>query len=442
MIEPPQTILYATVDSLRKDAVSPDRMPYVSELAEDGIWFEQMMSCAPATAASFVALMASRYYSDVDGVGLPDTEFNTLAESLPREYHRVGHSTNHFTSAFYNYDRGFDAFGSPSQGWKFKVRRRLDEEGQLFKFLEWSYHQYLRLRADNGGNPTRFNPTAATVHDSIARQRRDDGREFLWAHYMDPHHPYEPPAEYLPDSVPSRGEAQRLSRELPGKVPEDRGDDLRRCRELYHAECRSFDDAFADFHETLPDDTLVVLVGDHGELLGEHDRLGHPHEMWRELINVPCLFYHPDLPAGTIETQQTTLDLAPTIVQLAGGSPPPSMRGEAIDLDAPAEREQVFGTIETPETVGFARTPEYKWVRHRSRRSTQADHGELLFSSTDGTETLSIGREYATQYDGVVADLRDTFETTVGDDPTVSARRFEDEQVKQHMADLGYLQQQ
>lgn len=440
MIEPPQTILYATVDSLRKDAVTPEKMPHVAELADEGIWFEQMVSCAPATAASFVALMASRYYSDVDGIGLPDREFTTLAESLPADYHRGGHSTNQFTSAFYNYDRGFDAFGSPSQGWKFAIRKHLDEEGALFNALEWGYHQYLRVRADNGGSPTRFNPTAEAVHDVLDAQRPVDGREFLWAHYMDPHHPYEPPDEYLPESVESRGEAQRISRELPGRVPDGRMADLRRCRDLYHAECRSFDDAFGEWHATLPEDTLVVLVGDHGELLGEHGRLGHPHEMWEELINVPCLMYHPDLPSMTVDTLQTTLDLPPTITDLAGGVVPRSMRGSPINPKTPG-RDRVFGTIETPENVGFARSADYKWVRHLSRRSTQDDHGELLFSLT-APERLNIGREYADRYGGTVEDLRDSFEDAVGSEPVATGHQFGDGQVKRHMADLGYLQQQ
>lgn len=443
MIDQPDTILYATVDSLRKDAVTAEQMPYVHGLAHDGLWFDQMISCAPATAASFTALMASRYFSDVDGVGLPDRQFTTLAEGLPADYRTIGRSTNQFTSSYYNYDRGFDWFDSPADGLKFTIRRHLDEEDTLFKLLERGYHLALRATSDGGGSRGNFNTPADTVNSEVLNARDPSAaREFIWCHYMDPHHPYEPPTAYLPASVDSRAEGQRLSQELPGRVPAERSADVERCRELYHAECQYFDDTFADFHDQLPKDTLIVLVGDHGELLGEHDRLGHPHEMWQELINVPCLIYHPDLPSTTIETQQTTLDLAPTLLRLIGADVPSSMRGRPIDVPDPDGRSRVYGTIETPDNVGFARTAAYKWVRHNSHRSTQTDQGELLFPVADGTETVELGREEASREPEIAADLRAEFEDTVAAPPLATGRQFEDEQVKQHMADLGYLQQQ
>lgn len=435
----PDTILYATVDSLRQDVVA-ETMPYVHRLAKDGIWFEQMVSCAPATAASFTALMASRYYSDVDGVGLPSHEFTTLAEAVPQQYRCVGRSTNQFTSSYYNYGRGFDEFESPSDGLKFTIRRYLSEEDLLFKILEWGYHQYLRSTSGSSGGRGSFNTPCEVVNGQLLAGADSATPTFLWGHYMDPHHPYEPPAEYLPDAIDSRAYGQRISQELPGKVPDDRQEDLRRCRDLYHAECRYFDDSFSEFHGELPEDTLVILVGDHGELLGEHGRLGHPHEMWRELITVPCLIHHPELPSVSVTSQQTTLDLAPTILDLIGAAVPGSMRGEPIDIENPSAREIAYGTIETPEQVGFARTVEHKWVRHQSHRSTQADHGELLFE-TGGDETVPIGRENTGEHPDVVGALRERYEDTVATDSLATGRRFEDEQVRQHMADLGYLDQ-
>lgn len=441
MIDDNTNIVYATVDSLRYDRVTENTMPYLASLRENGVWFEDMHSVAPATAASFTGLMASRYYSDIDGIGLPAEEFSTLAEALPPRYHCVGRSTNQFTSAYYNYDRGFDWFNSPSQGLKFQVRRHLDEDGPLFKMLEWSYQQALLVFGGGGeGGVGTFNTRAQTVHNEV----RDRLHEpfFAWLHYMDPHHPYEPPAEWLPDSVPDKTTAQRISRDLPGRVPDDRQDDLGRCRELYDAECRAWDDAFRTFHESLPDDTLLIVVGDHGELLGEHGRLGHPHEMWSELVHVPCLIYHPDVEPTTIESQQTTLDLAPTILDLVGARTPAAMRGTPIDLrHGPDPSEVVYGVIETPENVAYARASEVKWLRHHSRRSTQDDHGELLVRC-NSEEDVDGGRRLAGNREDVVARLRGAFTDEIGEGTGATARQMADEQVKRHMADLGYLEQQ
>lgn len=439
----PDQIVLLTVDSLRKDRVTEGKMPALTALRDDGIWFDQMVSTAPATAASFVGIMASRFYSDVEGIGLPDAEYATLAESLPETYHNIGYSTNQFTSSYYNYDRGFDSFAGESQGLKFQIRKRLDEDGFLFSCLEWGYQQFLTLTSDGGsGAPSYFNTPAQEVNAEVRQQIEDgSGPTFAWVHHMDPHHPYEPPIVYLPDSVLDRAEAQTLSRTLPGKVPDEREEDLQRCIDLYDAECMYWDEAFAEFYDSLPEDTLTIVVGDHGELLGEHGRLGHPHEMWEELVNVPALIHHPDLPDVEVSTQQTMLDLAPTILSLLGEQVPQEMRGEPISLPHPDGREQVFGTIETPENIGMVRTPTDKWVRHKSRRSTQNSHGELLFLKNQ-PEDINRGRSRAETRPKRVETLRRLFEETMESDTRASGRRPEvDAGVKMHLKDLGYAQQ-
>lgn len=433
-----QNALYLTVDSLRKDRVTDETMPHLAQLAEDGVWFEDVAATAPATAASFVGLQASRYYADVDGIGLPEREFTTLGEAVPDEFQTMGISTNQFTSAHYQYDRGFDRFDSPSQGIKFKIRQLLDEDGALFKGLEWGYQKYLTLTSDGAsGNRSYFNRPAESVNDQLLSWVEDEKDPFFaWLHHMDVHHPYEPPTEYLPDSVDSRAEAQTLSRGLPGKIPAGREDDLQRCIELYEAECRHWDDAFYALYSDLPDDTLIVVVGDHGELLGEHNRLGHPHEMWEELVNVPLIIYHPDLESRTIESQQSTLDLAPTILSLLGADVPGEMRGEAINIESPDPRDVAYGTIETPEHVAMARTADEKWLRHESRRPTQENHGELLLSR----ESEKLADDRSTDEAGRMRELREAFTEEIDSDVTAHGRGI-DESVRQHLADLGYAEE-
>jgi len=437
-------ILYVTVDSLRKDRVTPDVMPYLSEVKEDGIWFDEMYSTAPATAASFTALIASRYYSDVEGIGLPDEEFTTLGEAFDDAgYQTVGRSTNKFTSSYYNYDRGFDVFDSPTSGLKFTIRRYLDEDSPLFKFLEWGYHHWLEFNAGQGEHQLSWWNTPAEDVNDYAREQVDglDEPWFTWLHHMDPHHPLELPEDYLPESVADRGEGQALTRELPGRVPAGRSDDLETVIELYEAECRHWDDEFRSLHQSLDDDTLVVVVGDHGELLGEHDRYGHPHEMWRELTNVPCVIYHPDLPSATIGSLQSTIDLPPTLLDLAGIDTPFSMRGSPIDITNPAPREHAVGTIETPDNVGMVRTQDWTWMRHESRRSSQDNQGELVYPASE-EDVAAGGMQNANRREDICQQLAGVFEDTVDSEPAAAGHTMENEQVKQHMADLGYLQQQ
>lgn len=434
-------VLLCTVDSLRADRVTEETMPTLASLADEGVSFTDIVSTAPATAASFVGLIASRYYADVEGIGLPDEEFTTIAEALPEAYSTIGYSTNQFTSSYYNYDRGFDQFTGESQGIKFKVRKTLNEDGSLFQALEWGYQQYLTLTSDtDAGAPSYFNTPAETVNQQIADSvAAEDGPTFAWAHHMDPHHPYEPPEPYLPESVEDRGQAQRLSRELPGLVPEDRSDDLDRCIDLYDVECQYWDEEFSALLDEMPDNTLTIVVGDHGELLGEHDRLGHPHEMWEELVRVPLIIHHPDLPSETIQSQQSTIALAPTILDLLGVDTPADMRGSPIDLNQTEPRERAFGTIETPDHVGMVRTPSRKWVRHQSRRPSQTPHDDMLFEHDD--ESVRAGIEHASEESSITSQLGRAFDREMQSSAQAEGRRATDSQVKRHLADLGYAEE-
>lgn len=83
----------------------------------------------------------------------------------------------------------------------------------------------------------------------------------------------------------------------------------------------------------LLEDTLIIYTSDHGELLGEGGFLGHNDPMRPELVYVPTVFRHPDLPDQQLtETTFHHTDLLPTIITALGrdpdkskfdGSPPP-----------------------------------------------------------------------------------------------------------------------
>ena len=70
------------------------------------------------------------------------------------------------------------------------------------------------------------------------------------------------------------------------------------------------------------EETLVIYASDHGELLGEGGELGHSSPMRPELVYVPTAFFHPDLPAGTIDDAVLHhADLLPTVLEALGVEP-------------------------------------------------------------------------------------------------------------------------
>lgn len=82
----------------------------------------------------------------------------------------------------------------------------------------------------------------------------------------------------------------------------------------------------------LREDTLVVYLADHGELLGEGGLLGHNGPMRPELVYVPVAFVHPDLPAGErTERFVRHIDLLPTVLDVLD-----ALAGWSVDLDGDA----------------------------------------------------------------------------------------------------------
>jgi len=88
----------------------------------------------------------------------------------------------------------------------------------------------------------------------------------------------------------------------------------------------------------LAEDTLVVYTADHGELLGEGGVLGHNEPTRPELVYVPVVFVHPDLPDESISAAVPHVDLFPTMYDVLGRDPPTSrLDGQSLRSGSPTQ---------------------------------------------------------------------------------------------------------
>src|SRR5262249_34350660 len=106
--------------------------------------------------------------------------------------------------------------------------------------------------------------------------------------------------------------------------------DLAHVVALYDGEIRYVDEYLGHVIDVVDrlgvlDQTLLVVTSDHGEEFFEHGRKGHRNALYDESIRIPLLMRYPGkIPAGTvIDRQVRLLDVAPTILALAGVAPPP-----------------------------------------------------------------------------------------------------------------------
>ena len=200
---------------------------------------------------------------------------------------------------------------------------------------------------------------------------------FLVLDSFDPHEPWDPPEEYVslysdgydgPEPiVPNYGGSEWI---------ED--DELERMRALYAGEVTMVDRWFGRFVDKMGelgrlDDTVLVVISDHGVALGEHGFTGKPfNALWPELTDIPFMIRHPEgLGAGeTSDHFASTHDVAPTIIGLLGLLPQERLDGQFLSVlmeggDLPP-RDHF--------TLGYA---DHVWAR---------DDRYLMFSRRDRSE--------------------------------------------------------
>ncbi len=200
------------------------------------------------------------------------------------------------------------------------------------------------------------------------KERAPDGKPwFLWLHFFDPHASYRE-HEGFSEAFVTPGERSPTQTEI----------------DLYDGEI-----AFTDHHvgrvlETLgatgfDQDTIVVLVADHGEEFKDHGSGDqHGHSLFAELVRVPLVVRAPGVPPRRVAQPVRTIDILPTVLELAdlgqlaqadGESLGARMRGEDV-ANAPALAEVRLSRANEWEAVVDGR---YKFVRRRMREGVERE---------------------------------------------------------------------
>lgn len=262
--------LLVTVDSLRYDTFY-EHMPHTQEFLE---WeHDNTYSTGPNTGEAFPAIIGGEYPRKI---GLaPGT---SIAGEF--EEHCAGISTNHLLSPNYNYNEGFDEFSSPTgDGGSIKDRaaRHVTQGSIMYQVgaKVWNAIEYI--------TPTPFEPSfrpASKVINDFKNIQQEHEDWFVWLHFMEPHHPYEPP------TVADRLQARQLSRSvIAGMETSDKKQE--QVRSYYQQEVQALDKELQRLWRSVSSDTQVVFCADHGELMGEDGEWGHIGTFKSEVLHVP-----------------------------------------------------------------------------------------------------------------------------------------------------------
>lgn len=309
-------VVLVTLDTVRADhcsvyGYSRPTTPGLQSLARAGTTFEAayapMATTSPSHATMLTGLHPRSHGVVKNGLVLGAT-IPTLAEVL----RGAGYETAAFVSSYvlnarFGLARGFDRFDDDFTG-----------ANASFKSPEWegmTVEGTFDRRADEVTSKVvawleaRGTPAKGAASAPAAVQPL-----FLWVHYFDPHDPYEPPEPYRTRFAPSAPAADALARDVAAYDGEIAFTDAELAR-LVGALDRVLD----------PRNTLLVVVGDHGEGLMDHGHMHHGLMLFEEAVRVPWLVrWSGQVHAGArVAAPVGLVDLMPTVLALAGGTSAP-----------------------------------------------------------------------------------------------------------------------
>jgi len=289
-----RNLLLVSIDTLRADHLgcygyAPAQTPRVDALAARGLRFERAVTVTPLTLPAHSSLLTGAFPAwhgvrDNGGFYL-GPEQTTLAEVLGR----AGYRTGGFVGAFV-----------------------LDSRWGIAQGFERFFDDFDLTRYDNAPGMDAIQRPGSEVVDH-ALEWLDGDRAlpfFAWVHLYDPHAPYEAPEPWR-----ARFPATAVG--------------------AYDAEIATADAQVGRLLDRLQeqgrlDDTLVVVVGDHGEMLGEHQEQTHGFFIYEGVLHVPLLMAGASLPARVVPGLARIVDVMPTVLELLGQPAPSSVQGTSL----------------------------------------------------------------------------------------------------------------
>ncbi len=335
------SVVLITLDTTRADFLSAynrnvDATPVIARLARKGIVFTNAFSVAPITLVAHSSIMTGLYPAS-HGVRNNGTHY--LKEdvvTLAERFKNMGYKTAAFVSAavlddIYGLSQGFDLYDDDLSS---SIERRFMVVPD--RKAEYTVKEARKWLSSVGNSPF-----------------------FLWVHFYDPHAVYSPPPPY---------------------------------RDKYKDNLYLGEIAYMDYWigELLKDpkvkDSLIVIVGDHGESLGEHQELTHGILLYQSTLWIPFILVIPGGPSGSVEIPVSQVDIYPTLLSLLGE--------DYGDVDGYDISQILKSDLDTKnERILFAETflPyfTYGWKKLYAARKGQIK----VITSLDRTEVFDLSKD-------------------------------------------------
>jgi arylsulfatase A-like enzyme len=371
-----------------------------------------------ATYGSFASILASKYHPQAyDGEG----GFSKNVEPLPEILSKQGYQTGGFVASnpyVGRWDAFFDKFWNDGLSPGKKFNQSDDIKSKLTRLI----------------NIVRFKDrvTASEIGDRAANWISGIGSpSFLWVHLMDTHEPY------LPGLSRALSVGPVSSYNSLKKFHSDRGNltdkEESSIRKLYYASVEYLNSQIDTVCEAVPNDSIVVITGDHGEEF-DHGQIGHAR-LYDEVVATP-FFANWDYDTGEYVRH---IDIAPTVTSAASGSP----TWEGVEGGVQSNQAFLINQVPSEDIVYIGiRTNEHKYIETYKIPDWNKTRTELYHLGSDPDEMIDLSEDKTAVVEQLSVLINEFLDQDDVDKEMLDKRVIgfsESGSVQERLQDLGYV---
>lgn len=489
----PPNVLLLVMDTARASSVlpteSPGVMPTIEQLTHEGTIYKNAITTAPWTLPSHASLFSGQYTTDHGthaGSKTFDPKIDTIFEKLQKSgYQTVAISNNSWISPEFGFGRGFEDFylniepipggaeladiarynkmGKQIHG----VLNKLSISNALPTLINAAYARFIYKRYDDGAMVANWR-----IKHWLKKKWDQDAPFCMFVNYLEPHLKYDPPRSFRYDHLSediSKDDIESANQDawkyVCGSV-EMTEHEFDALEALYKGELSYLDYRIREIYKFLDargilDDTVLIITGDHGENIGDHNLMDHQYSLYDTLLRVPLIVRYPDIvPTNQSVSSLIELrDLYPTLINITNidSSLPSSVSEYTLPKigikNDPEQRDYTISEYLVPQpsleslseqsdvdkkelkqfdkALRCIRTNKYKFIEGTG------NHEELYNIRTDPVESNNL----IDIHPEIANDLRDKLHTKFGriKKGIPNERGQMQESTQQQLEDLGYI---
>ncbi|WP_438030552.1 sulfatase [Sorangium sp. So ce233] len=357
-------VLVVSIDSLRADmpwnGYERDIAPTLTAFEKKAVSYTRHYAISSYTSMSVGGFLAGRYPSEVDRSGYFFGHYPDSVLMFPELLQKAGVRTMSAHAHFY-----FDQKAGFRQGFDvYEIVPGLSADNTTDRNVTSPGHLELALKM-------------------LSDKANTSGTFFAYFHFLDPHDVYMTHAGIEPFG--------------------------KRARDKYDGEVKFTDMHVGKLFEFVAQqpwgkDTAIIVTADHGEAFGEHKMFRHGFEVWDVLTHVPLMIQAPGITPRRIDEPRSSIDLAPTILELTGAPPEPSFTGKSLVPElygAKPEPRDVI--VDLPRTSDNDRRRALIHGQYKLIAYGDDDAFDLFDVVADPGETKDLKREQASVFEEMKA---------------------------------------